>query len=224
MNEIRNRRLDVRAARRRADRKFESTPLSDALDDAILRLGRESAPTPPSEAPVQKPHAHRIAYAWQGAARELRASHPEIHALLSKRVLERLREEVLDDAADEIETLREHLRLREAAHAKLVHEFAAVSAKLAAANAEGAAAAAAAGANAVAAPAQAAATAGDPRVPGRALLEAVAAGTAALGDAHRDWCLAEAMVLTGFERTPVQLMEDGEAALAALVLRGKPGA
>jgi hypothetical protein len=218
MNEIRNLLLDVRAALRRADRKFEATPLSDSLDDAILRLGRESEPVPPSEAPVQKPHAHRIAYAWQGAARELRASHPEIHALLSKRVLERLREEVLDDAADEIETLREHLRLREAAHAKLAQEFAAVSAQLAAAHAT-------ASATAAATPAQGAATqATDPRVPGRALLEAVAAGAASLGDAHRDWCLAEAMVLTGFERTPVQLMEDGEAALAALVLRGKAGA
>jgi hypothetical protein len=225
MNEIRNLLLDVRAALRRADRKFEATPLSDSLDDAILRLGRASEPTPPSEAPVQKPHAHRIAYAWQGAARELRASHPEIHALLSKRVLERLREEVLDDAADEIETLREHLRLREAAHAKLAQEFAAVSAQLAAAHAAASATAAATGANAAAAPAQGAATpTTDPRVPGRALLEAVAAGTASLGDAHRDWCLAEAMVLTGFERTPVQLMEDGEAALAALVLRGKAGA
>jgi hypothetical protein len=218
MNEIRNLLLDVRAALRRADRKFEATPLSDSLDDAILRLGRESEPVPPSEAPVQKPHAHRIAYAWQGAARELRASHPEIHALLSKRVLERLREEVLDDAADEIETLREHLRLREAAHAKLAQEFAAVSAQLAAAHAT-------ASATAAATPAQGVATqATDPRVPGRALLEAVAAGAASLGDAHRDWCLAEAMVLTGFERTPVQLMEDGEAALAALVLRGKAGA
>ncbi|HEU4991932.1 MAG TPA: hypothetical protein VFT52_05535, partial [Luteimonas sp.] len=67
MNEIRNLLLDVRAALRRADRKFEATPLSDSLDDAILRLGRESEPVPPSEAPVQKPHAHRIAYAWQGA-------------------------------------------------------------------------------------------------------------------------------------------------------------
>ena len=68
-----------------------------------------------------------------------------------------------------------------------------------------------------------AAPAEDPRVPSQALLHAVAAGTAHLSDAHRDWCLAEAMVLTGFERTPVQLMEDGEPALAALVLRGKSG-
>ena len=219
MIEIRNLLLDVRAALRRADPKFESTPLSDSLDDAILRIGRTSQPPPPSEAPVQKPHAHRIAYAWQAAARELRASHPEVHALLSKRVLERLREEVLDDATDEIETLRGHLRLREAAHAKLAQEFAAVSAALAAATAAAASAPAATPASGAAG----AAPAEDPRVPSQALLHAVAAGTAHLSDAHRDWCLAEAMVLTGFERTPVQLMEDGEPALAALVLRGKSG-
>jgi hypothetical protein len=217
MKEMRNLLLDVRAALRRADGKFEATALSDSLDDAILRLGRESGPPPPSEAPAPKPHAHRIAYAWQAAARELRSSHPEVHDLLSKRVLERLRETVLDDAGAEIEALRGQLRLREATHAKLLQEFAAVSAALAAATAAAPAAAAT--------PAQAAgAPAEDPHVPSRALLQAVAAGTASLSEAHRDWCLAEAMVLTGFERTPVQLMEDGEAALAALVLRGKAGA
>jgi hypothetical protein len=222
-NEMRNLLLDVRAALRRADRKFEATPLADSLDDAILRLGRESEPPPPSEQPVAKPHAHRIAYAWQGAARELRGTHPEIHALLSRRVLERLREEVLDDATDEIDTLRGHLRLREAAHAKLVQEFTAVSAALAAATAAASAAAVSA-APATAAQAMAARVpAEDPHVPSRALLQAVAGGTATLNDAHRDWCLAEAMVLTGFERTPVQLMEDGEPALAALVLGGKRG-
>lgn len=219
MKEIRNLLLDVRAALRRADGKFEATALSDSLDDAILRLGRESGPPPPSETPAQKPHAHRIAYAWQAAARELRGSHPEVHDLLSKRVLERLREAVLDDANDEIEALRGQLRLREAAHAKLAQEFASVSAALA----EASAAAAVAGTSGHAPAGPAATSAEDPHVPSRALLQAVAAGSATLSAAHRDWCLAEAMVLTGFERTPVQLMEDGEPALAALVLAGKPG-
>ena len=69
MIEIRNLLLDCRAALRRADRKFESTPLAEVLDDEILRIGRESEPKPASEEPVAKPHALPIAYAWQAAAR-----------------------------------------------------------------------------------------------------------------------------------------------------------
>src|SRR5690606_25575747 len=214
--DIRNLLLDCRTALRRAVRDFEDTPLADVLDDAIIRISREQEPPPPSEAPVAKPHAQRIAYAWQAAARELRATHPEIHDLLSKRVFERLGEEVLDDAQDEIETLRERLRLREAANAKLAHELEHARAAVAAAVATPAPAAAAGAGGTPAA----AAAAEDPHVPSRTLLHAVAAGQASLSDDHRDWCVAEAMVLSGFQRTPVQLIEEGDAALAQRVLAG----
>jgi hypothetical protein len=220
MKAIRNLLLDCRAALRRADPKFADTPLSDTLDDAILRIGRETEPPPPSEVPVARPHAGRIAYAWQGAARELRDSHPEVHAQLSARVFERLDEEVLDDAADEIQTLRDRLGERDADCAKLREQLAAARAQVdAAQRAPAVTAPGAAGA----VHAAAATPAEDPHVPSHALLQNVADGNASLSDNHRDWCLAEAMVLTGFERTPVQLMEDGEAALAALVLAGKTG-
>lgn len=218
MKDIRNLLLDCRTALRRAVRDFEDTPLADVLDDAIIRISREQEPPPPSEAPLAKPHAQRIAYAWQAAARELRATHPEIHDLLSKRVFDRLGEEVLDDAQDEIDTLRERLRLREAANAKLAHELEHARAAVAAA-----AAAPPPAPGAGAAPA-AAAAAEDPHVPSRALLHAVAAGQATLSDDHRDWCVAEAMVLSGFQRTPVQLVEEGDAALAQRVLAGSADA
>ena len=131
MKDIRNLLLDCRTALRRADKQFEDSPLADRLGDAIIGISREYEPPPPSEVAVAKPHAQRIAYAWQAAARELRATHPEVHDLLSKRVMERLGEEVLDDAEDEIETLRGHLRLREAANAKLAQELAAAKAAVA---------------------------------------------------------------------------------------------
>ena len=211
MKEIRNLLLDCRAALRRADAKFESTALSDTLDDAIIRIGRENEPPPPSEVPVAKPHGHRIAYAWQAAARELRGSHPEVHEMLSARVFERLDEEVIDDAAHEIETLRERLLERQAACARLEGEVAAARVQLDALARTPCVPLAVAVAEQLE----------DPHVPSRALLQSVAAGKAQLSVDHRDWCIAEAMVLTGFERTPVQLMEQGEAALAALVLGGK---
>ena len=224
MKDIRNLLLDCRTALRRADKHFEDSPLADQLGDAIIRISREHEPPPPSEAAVAKPHAQRIAYAWQAAARELRATHPEVHALLSKRVFERLGEDVLDDAEDEIETLRGHLRLREAANAKLAQELAAAKAAVAVP---------------VAAPPPMAATGAglpaslpgapfatlqeeDPHVPSHTLLQSVAEGKATLTENHRDWCVAEAMVLTGFERTPVQLAAEGDAALAARVLAGMP--
>jgi hypothetical protein len=214
MKDIRNLLLDCRAALRRSDPGFGDTPLGEALDDAILGISRSLEPPPPSEVPAAKPHAQRIAYAWQAAARELRASHPEFHALLSKRVFERLGEAVLDDADDEIERL--HARIE------------ALSEENAALRAAPAPAPAAAGGTSAAAQdfafAQPQAPAADPHVPSRELLQAVADGRARLSDGHRDWCIAEALVLTGFERTPVQLLEDGDAGLVALVLRGTAAA
>lgn len=214
MNTIRNLLLDCRAALRRSDRNFESTPLAEILDDEIIRIGRESEPPPPSEEPVAKPHALPIAYAWQAAARELRGSHPEIHELLSRRVHERLREKVVDDAGEEIDALRAQLEQREASCTKLEQELAAARVELDIVRRTPAMPPVGASGSPAAAR--------DPRIPDREQLRAVANGTAVLSNEHRDWCLAEAMVLTGFERTPVQLIEDGEAALAALILAGKP--
>jgi len=216
MIEIRNLLLDCRAALRRADRKFESTPLAEVLDDEIIRIGRESEPRPAAEEPVAKPHALPIAYAWQAAARELRSSHPDVHELLSRRVHERLREKVVGSADEEIDALRAQLEQNEASRARLEQEVAAVRMELDIARRSPAMAPDGIGAAGTPQPAR------DPRIPDQEQLRAVANGTAVLSDEHRDWCLAEAMVLTGFERTPVQLMEDGEAALAALILSGKP--
>ena len=216
MTKIRNLLLDCRAALRRSDKNFESTPLADLLDDEIIRIGRESEPAPRSEEPVAKPHALPIAYAWQAAARELRGSHPEVHELLTRRVNERLRQKVVDNAGDEIDALRGQLQQREAECANLGQELATMRTELDIARHASAAMPVGPGAGGPVAPAR------DPRIPGQELLRAVANGTAVLSNEHRDWCLAEAMVLTGFERTPVQLMEDGEASLAALILSGKP--
>lgn len=58
--------------------------------------------------------------------------------------------------------------------------------------------------------------------PSRAVLQDVAAGSRALTREEREWCLTEAMVLSGFRQTPVQLIENGEPALAKMILAGSP--
>ena len=55
-------------------------------------------------------------------------------------------------------------------------------------------------------------------VPTPDVLQAVAQGEGTLTREQREWCVGEAMVLLDFSRTPVQLLEDGEQALARLIL------
>ena len=52
----------------------------------------------------------------------------------------------------------------------------------------------------------------------REVLHDVAAGRRALSRDERDWCIGEAMVLSGSSASPTQLLADGEAALAPLNL------
>jgi hypothetical protein len=58
--------------------------------------------------------------------------------------------------------------------------------------------------------------------PTRETLLAVAEGTRALTRGEREWCVGEAMVLCGFTRTPAQLLDDGEAAMARIILAARP--
>ena len=74
-------------------------------------------------------------------------------------------------------------------------------------------------------PAKGGKTLPDPQdtVPGDQLLGAVAAGAAVLSKEQREWCVGEAMVLTGFQYTPVELLEKGEAAVARIILDARKG-
>ena len=40
---------------------------------------------------------------------------------------------------------------------------------------------------------------------------------------QREWCVGEAMVVTGFQFTPVELIEKGDAAMARLILDARKG-
>ena len=58
--------------------------------------------------------------------------------------------------------------------------------------------------------------------PTREVLQDVAAGSRTLTREEREWCLSEAMVLSGFRKTPVQLIEYGEPELAKMILASSP--
>lgn len=240
MKKIRNLLLDCRTALRKAHKDFDDHPLRETLDDTIIELGEavvrqqlEAAPPPPR--PVASPVGQRVAYAWQSVAREMRRTHPELYQDMLARVTERLDEEVLDDPQDEIDTLRQRLRERQAEAALATAELAALRAALEAAvpledayggsDAERAQvrlellvkAASHGGGLPKTAPG-AVKMAEESHVPGRGILQAVAAGQRPLSAGQREWCVGEAMVLTGFAHDPTELIARGDAALAQLVL------
>ena len=54
--------------------------------------------------------------------------------------------------------------------------------------------------------------------PTSAELQQVSRGTRSFSDAEREWCVGEAVVRSQFERSPAQLLADGDRALATLLL------
>lgn len=58
-------------------------------------------------------------------------------------------------------------------------------------------------------------------MPSRAVLEAVIAGERKFSKAQLEFTIAEAMVLTGWAQTPLELMAEGEPWLAALILKNQ---
>ncbi len=61
----------------------------------------------------------------------------------------------------------------------------------------------------------------DAPMPGRAVLEAVIAGERRFSKAQLEFSIAEAMVLTGWQQTPLELLEQGEPWLASLILKNQ---
>lgn len=235
--EIRNLLLDCRTALRKADGGFERSALCAQLDRTLIGL-RDSERREREEAleREQSVISHRVAYTWQGVARELRRTHPELHEQLSQKVLQRLGGKVPDDAAEEIEALRAELRQREDVLAQTAAELDALRTTLAAAvplpDAPGRSEAELArervqallqaalqggGLTPSASVPESTTGAGSPT---RVSLQAVAEGRRPLTNDEREWCVGEAMVLTGFQKTPVQLLEQGDAELVRVVLAG----
>ena len=231
MKKIRNLLLDCRTALRRADANFARTALSELLDDTIIELGQAGdGPIPEAR---ETRTAQQVAYAWQSAARDLRFSHPELHEKLSARVLQMLDVDVFHDPATEIHALQSHVQDSDAKLRDAVGELASLRQTLidAVPNLDGNMPAAEAarvrlrmlveaatrGGGLPKAVAPTMQATGGPMLT-RDALQAIADGHRVLNRDEREWCIGEAMVLSGFQKTPAQLLANGEAALARMIL------
>ena len=237
MKKIRNLLLDCRAALRRADANFEKSPLRAQLDDTIIALstGERATETAAPAVPGTRT-AQQVAYAWQSVTRDLRNTHPDLHAELSARVLQRLDGQVLLDSGAEIDALQSRLSEHESRLRDAVTELGALRQSLADAvpSLDGNVPAPEAARLRLRLLVDSATRGGGlpkatPResaggVLTRDELEAVASGSRALSRDERDWCVGEALVLSGFQRSPAELLADGEPALARFILDTPPPA
>ncbi|GIX37283.1 MAG: hypothetical protein KatS3mg128_1290 [Silanimonas sp.] len=237
--------IDCRIELRKALRQFDQTDLCHRIDAALSMLGNEAAKAadpsrPDGPAAPSERTAQQVAYAWQMAARNLKSTHPSLYAELQKEVLRLLDGAGFADANAEIERLKQDLEEAEAAagRAKLARmkatgQLNTVCKALAAAapqvpesgdaqatalariealvKGQGGLAAAGGGAGPEAL---------DPEAvpPPPFVLELVQAGQRSFTKAQREFAVAEAMIVTGWQYTPVELLERGEAWLAGLLL------
>jgi hypothetical protein len=232
MKDLRNLLLDVRSALRRHDRNFDNSPLRGKLDETLLELAKPDEKKDDAPIVPETFAAQQVAYAWQIAARNLRLTHPELHARMVARVHEMLDADVVHDPATEIMMLQARFDTHEVAHKT-------DSAELAALRKDLADAVTLSGREAVGTESEcaqrrlriliAAASQGrslpklvadDPTdlAHTREELEAVLHGTRKLSRWERAWCVAEALVMTGKTTAELQALDD--AVLVKMVLSG----
>lgn len=254
MKDLRSLLIDCRIELRKQARDFQKTELCERLDLALQASANAQAAgtepvneAAPGVAPEKGQTVSQVALAWQTASRDLKFSDPAIYARLGEKVMRLLAAKTLVDPATEIlqleqqlAELQKKLAAQEKAEQVMATERDALLGSLAKAvptlkdggdrlavalarvawlKAEaGKAASAAASPNARRAP--------EPQdtVPTPELLAAAAAGAAAFTREQREWCVGEAMVLTGFQYTPVELLEKGDSHVARLILEARKDA
>jgi hypothetical protein len=218
---------------------------------ANARSAPEAAAEPNEAAPGLAPEkgqtVSQVALAWQTAVRDLKFSDPAIYARLGEKVMRLLAAKTLVDPATEIVQLEKQVaELRQSIDAQTKEQQAMGAERdallgslanavpklkdsgdrLAVALARVAWLKAEADKAAVAGGTPGAARAPEPEdtVPSTPLLTAAAAGAATFTREQREWCVGEAMVLTGFQFTPVELLEKGDTHIAKLILQARQGA
>jgi hypothetical protein len=247
MNQLRMLLIDCRIELRKLVRGFPETELCARLDAAVQTLAKAPVEvdlsSPPSAASVRqiKETSNQVALAWQMAARDLKFSNPPLYESLAKKVMARLEAKTLVDQVDE---LRQH----EDTIASLREQQAATEKRRLAIEAERDTLL---GALATAVPelsdggdhvgvalaridwlkaqvlkarpsmAVSALNEEESRVPNAETMSAVAAGARRFTDAQREWCVGEAMVLSGFKFTPMELIEQGDARIAKLIVEAR---
>ncbi|MGL6291113.1 MAG: hypothetical protein ACRC2H_10530 [Silanimonas sp.] len=238
--------IDCRIELRKAMRQFDQSDLCHRLDTALSMLGTGTASLAPgAEKPDGPPKpaersGQQVAYAWQMAARNLKGSHPSLYAELQKEVLRLLDTGIPTDANAEIERLQQDLEAAESAagaaklaRMKATGQLNTICKTLAAAaphvTESGDAQTTALARIEALVKGQGAglldvqsitAGAADPEAvpPPSFVLEMVKAGERRFNKAQREFAVAEAMIVTGWQYTPIELLERGESWLAGLLL------
>ncbi len=199
----------------------------------------------------KQPPPNQVALAWQTVTRDLKFSDPALFDALSKKVMLRLETKAMVDPATEIHELGKTITDLQSKQLKQDKTFKALESErdallgalamavpelsdgkdrvaVALARIEWLKAAKAA----KAAP-KSPRTTGERKAapppepedggpaPNDTMLKAVAAGTRKFTDTHREWCVGEAMVLSGFEFTPIELIQQGDAAIAEIIVQAR---
>jgi hypothetical protein len=254
MKELRALLIDCRIELRRLVRDFHKTPLCERLDAATQALANQAsaAALPASTGPEavgdlpsgRAETTNQVGLAWQLAARELKFSQPALYEQLSRNITARLGDKALLDPVDELhaaqgatEGLREQLAELEKQRAALEAERDTVLGALATAVPQLADGGDRIGvalarvdcllrqATQVASTITVATVAEEEsRIPSAEVLAAIAAGARQFTQAQREWCVGEAMVLSGFEYTPMELIEQGDAQIARIIASARGGA
>jgi hypothetical protein len=249
MNELRALLIDCRIELRKLVRDFHKTKLSEQLDAALQSLAANpielEAKGPPTAARAReiKETSNQVALAWQMAARDLKFSNPPLYDALSKKVMSRLETRTLVDQVDELHQLEAniadlHAQQAEAEKARLALEIERDTLLGALATAVpllgdggdriGVALARidwlkAQGLKAATSTALSTAHEEETRIPDDDILAVVAAGARQFTKAQREWCIGEAMVLSGFQYTPMELIEQGDSGIARIITEAKRG-
>jgi len=205
----------------------------------------------PTAAAVQnvKETSSQVALAWQTAARDLKFTHPTLYDQMSKKVMSKLGVKTLVDQVDELRQLedtvgelKKHQESAEKAKHAIEIERDALLGALASAVPElndggdrigvalaridvlkKQAASGGGGGGGGRTSAGAAQAEEENRIPSPEVLATVASGARRFTNAQREWCVGEAMVLSGFALTPMELIEQGDAKIASIITDAQRG-
>ncbi len=244
--ELRTLLIDCRIALRSAAKP--DAALGERLQEAIREIDREALK--PKAETAAKAGSQQVALAWQTVARSLKHSHPALYDELNRKVMHLLdvRELVepteellqLDNRVKDLEAERESSKTRmddlrrRAGEAQQALDglYRALTEAVPQINAAGDAQSQALARiehlletreQAIATPAGGSRgkTASDNPVPTRSVLQAVIDGQRALTREQREWAIGEALGVTGWQYTPVELVAKGEVWLAHCLLDAK---
>ena len=245
MRDLRALLIDCRIELRRLVRDFHKTPLCERLDAATQALANQaiaakledSESAEPAPSRPGRETSNQVALAWQLAARDLKFSQPAVYEAMGKKVMAKLEGKTLIDPVDEVQSLEgkihglhEQLAELEKQRQAIEDERNTLLGALATAVPQLSDAGDRIGvalaridcltAQATkAAPVITASTVAEEesRIPSEETIAMIAAGARQFTQAQREWCVGEAMVLSGFEYTPNELIEQGDASIARII-------